>query len=173
MEALNQVKISESSSAFDIPAEHAGKLAELREHATVKGCTVAPEDQAYWTTDGALQRFLVARSYDVAKAAEMYAATMQFRIERGCGKILSNPDYKEPAVLAQLFPFGVTGLDKDGFPVLVEKIGLIDLIGFHATVGIEEFLQVRGEGGPPRNGGFVEWLTERRRWGEGRTKEKR
>ena len=99
---------------------------------------VPADDVEYWTSDHALHRFLVARNRKVKAAAEMYTKTMAFRTERRCASLLAT--YRQPEVMKHYFPWGIVGLDKEGFPVLVERVGQIDYINLHAAIGTEEFL---------------------------------
>eukprot|EP01138_Halocafeteria_seosinensis_P015907 gb/GECG01016233.1/.p1 GENE.gb/GECG01016233.1/~~gb/GECG01016233.1/.p1 ORF type:complete len:275 (+),score=36.46 gb/GECG01016233.1/:1-825(+) len=48
--------------------------------------------------------------------------------------------YKEPEVMKKFFPTGFHGSDKEGYPLLIELIGNIDLVGLEAAVGEAEFL---------------------------------
>ena len=92
----------------------------------------------YWASDHALGRFLAARGGNPGKAATMYRAAMATRAKYGCDDLLTN-GYTPPPALAH-FPSGMLGLDKQGYPVLLEKIGLVDLIGLQAAVGLDAFL---------------------------------
>jgi hypothetical protein len=127
----------------DVPwtEEELAKIAELK--ATVGHIfpTLADGDKAYWTSDHAMRRLLVARSMNVAAAAKMYEHMMAFRAARQCHRLLDRSWYREPETLRRYFPWGFVGKDRDGFPVLVERIGNIDLVGIHAAVGTEDFLQ--------------------------------
>lgn len=99
---------------------------------------VAPEDVEYWKSEHALKRFLVARNFKVDAAVHMYSETMAFRISKGCGTLLQR--YTEPLALRRYFPWGIVGQDREGFPVLVERVGAIDLIGINSAVGMGDFL---------------------------------
>lgn len=136
--ALNKtVEVAEDLVDAPSTPEVTEKLAALR--AAVADVPVAPEDQ-YWTTDHALHRFLVARQLKVDKAAEMYRNAMAWRIANGVGRLVED-GYKEPVAMRRYFPWGIIGTDKTGFPILVERIGMIDLVGMSATLGPEDFLR--------------------------------
>jgi hypothetical protein len=112
------------------PADHAAKVAAMR--ATLKSdlLNVPERDAAYWCSDHALRRVLVARQSDQAAAERMWRHIMAFRAERKCWTLLDGPAvFREPEVLRRFFPWGFAGTDKDGFPLLVERVGNIDLIG--------------------------------------------
>jgi len=63
--------------------------------------------------DNFLIKFLRARNLDVEAAAEMFKAAMQWRRERDLDKLL-NTDY---ARWEKLFPFILSGIDKQGGPI--------------------------------------------------------
>ena len=70
----------------------------------------------------------------------MFDEVMHHRASRKCGQLLGGVVYKEPEVMRKCFPTGFVGLDKQGFPVLVERIGAIDLVGMQNTIGADDFL---------------------------------
>jgi len=49
--------------------------------------------------------------------------------------------FEEPEVMRRYFPSGFVGHDKDGFPLLVERIGNIDFPGMYRAVGEATFLR--------------------------------
>jgi hypothetical protein len=93
----------------------------------------------YWHTAAAYWRFLVARKLSLVDAVAMYRAAMSWRAENGIDTLLET--YREPPVLAQHFPSAVVGADRDGFPLLVERIGAADLAGLGKAVGPKAFLE--------------------------------
>lgn len=105
-------------------------------------CSDVPElDKEYWTSDHLLRRIAVARSWDMKGSTTMFQTICTFRKEKQCWKYLNEPGfYKEPEVLRRYFPWGFVGMDREGFPVLVERTGSIDLVGMHAGVGTDDFL---------------------------------
>lgn len=126
------------------PAD-AALLAQLR--AQVAGVELDAADEGYWRSDHALHRFLVARSRKVADAAAMYTATAAHRRAHRCSTLLlkappgGGAAYVVPQVMRTCFPWGFAGLDRQGFPVLVERIGAIDLVGVEKAIGPEEFVR--------------------------------
>jgi hypothetical protein len=101
---------------------------------------MSPADESVgWGTDDMLVRFLRARKGDVAAAAKMYEATMAFRSARRADSLLAT--YSEPLALRYFFGEGFTGVDREGFPVLVERVGVMDIAGLQSSVGLEAFLE--------------------------------
>jgi hypothetical protein len=85
--------------------EEAAALVEMRRLVGDVLPRVSAEDREYWTSDHALRRFLTARGGKPEPAAAMYRATIAFRNERGCGRLLAT--YREPEVMRKLFPWGM------------------------------------------------------------------
>ena len=81
----------------------------------------AADVEAGWSSDETLMRFLRARKYNVDLAVNMYEKTLAFRAAQGLDRMLEN--FVEPRVLRHYFAEGFTGVDRQGFPVLVERIG--------------------------------------------------
>lgn len=127
-------------SAKDLSDEEKAKLAAMKtECSSVFGELLAP-DRDYWAADSGLLRFLVARGWNVKAASEMWKAAMKERtVQRFC-EITTN-GYRPPVVLRRYFPWGFIAIDKQGFGVLYERIGRIDLIGLLQAVGQGDFLK--------------------------------
>lgn len=118
--------------------EERATLARMRE--AVKATILEiPEHDRYWRSSHCLRRFLAARGQKVEVAAAMYRETMAFRKARACGTLLQQGVYREPELLRRFFPTGFVGHDREGYPLLVENIGDIDLTGI-ASGGEEAFL---------------------------------
>ena len=130
------------SFVADVPltAAQAESLAALRAVAAAALARVHADD-AYWRSDHALTRMLGARRFDVDKALAMLEEIVRWRNEVQAWRFLDPGFYKEPEVMRRYFPWGFAGVDRDGFPVLVERIGLTDLLGMHDAVGTDEFLR--------------------------------
>lgn len=114
-------------------------LAALRARVAGAAARVPPED-AYWASDGALERTLAARGGDVEKAAVMYERIVAFRAERQCWRLLDGAFYRPPEVLSRFMGWGFLGLDKEGFPVYIERVGANDLLALHEAAGTPAFL---------------------------------
>ena len=73
-----------------------------RDEATTKEPALAPSDEM--ASDSRLMRFLVAKSFDCAGAAEMYIGALRWRAEAGI-------DAHRAALLAANAPFFTQGAD--------------------------------------------------------------
>ena len=136
------------ANADDVPlsAQQQEKLSSLRQAVASSISSLDASDAPYWSSDGALLRFLVARKWDVPAAAAQYSAAMAWRAapapEAAPGVRASEllDKFREPLAMQRYFSWGFCGLDREGYAVLLERVGLCDLLGTAAAVGTPAFL---------------------------------
>ena len=117
--------------SFELELPSSEKTQALR--LKVQHLEIAPEDvSAGWSSDEYLNRFLIARGGDVDSAARMYEKTVTYRKKHGICRLMQT--YKDPQVMHMCFSGGFVGVDREGFPVSVERMGNADAVGIYAAL---------------------------------------
>ncbi|KAJ7728470.1 CRAL-TRIO domain-containing protein [Mycena metata] len=123
-----------------------GNLTVIQQHSLDKFKKELVDEQVYIEgeqrmSDATLLRFLRARKFDVPKAKEMFLSNEQWRKDFGVEDIVKNFEFPELAEVDRYYPQYYHKNDKDGRPIYIQRLGMLDLQALYAVTTQERQLK--------------------------------
>ncbi|XP_019424553.1 PREDICTED: phosphatidylinositol/phosphatidylcholine transfer protein SFH11 isoform X2 [Lupinus angustifolius] len=109
---------------------------DFRKMLLVEGL-LPPQHNDYHT----LLRFLRMRDFDMSAAKDMFLNYLKWREESRVDMLPKEFKFTEYTEVKKIYPHGFHGVDRDGRPVYIERIGMVDANKLMQVTTIERFIK--------------------------------
>ncbi|GAB2234503.1 hypothetical protein Droror1_Dr00003758 [Drosera rotundifolia] len=91
-------------------------------------------------------RFLKARKFDLDRTIHMWEEMIKWRKENRVDSIIQEFKYDEYEEVRRYYPHGYHGIDKDGRPVYIERLGKVEPSKLMHATTVDRFLKYHIQG---------------------------